>query len=172
MLDKSINSGFPCLVLYLISKAFKLSLFCVQLAGLPAESLIKLRKNCFIYNSLRILWQKLMQTSLNIFSLFIMPNLILYSACHEQNVLLTFLVFQQSCTSGLWLSSQCITSYPLNTLLNLFWSCFLSYVGLALCNRLMIISVLTPFLVRYWYQCYTIHMEQSRDCISFFYSPE
>lgn len=26
---------------------------------------------------------------------------ILYSACHEQNVLLTFLVFQQACTSGL-----------------------------------------------------------------------
>ena len=99
MLDKSINSGFPCLVLYLISKAFKL--FCVQLAGLPAESLIKLRKNCFVYNLLRILWQKLMQTSLNIFSLFIMPNLIFYSACHEQNVLLTFPVFQQSCTSGL-----------------------------------------------------------------------
>ena len=97
---------------------------------MPAESLIKLRKNCFVYNLLRILWQKLMQTSLNIFSLFIMPNLIFYSACHEQNVLLTFPVFQQSCTSGLWLSSQHITSYPLNILLNLFWSCFLSDVAL------------------------------------------
>ena len=97
---------------------------------------------------------------------------ILYSACHEQNVLLKFQVFQQSCTSGLWLSSQRITSYPLNILLNLFWSCFLSDFGLAIHNRLIIISILIPFVVRYWYQCYTIYVKQIRDCISFFYSPE
>lgn len=81
MSDKNSNSWFPCLAPYLISKAFKLSLFCVQLACLSTTSLVKLRKNSFSYNWLRILWHELMLILLNI-SAFIMPNLIKFFTLH------------------------------------------------------------------------------------------
>lgn len=78
---KNSNSWFPFLAPYLISKAFKLSLFCVQLACLSTTSLVKLRKNSFSYNLLRILWHELMLILLNI-SAFIMPSLIKFFILH------------------------------------------------------------------------------------------
>lgn len=121
MSDKNSNSWLPCLAPHLVSKAFKLSLFCVQLACLSTTSLVKLRKNSFRYNLLRILWHELMLILLNISSAFILPNLT------KRFVLRVVyrLICDVSSVSTTWhfwllLSSQCICNFPLNILLNLF----------------------------------------------------
>ena len=121
MSDKNSNSWLPCLPPYLISKAFKLSLFCVQLACLSTTSHVKLRKNSFSYSLLRVLRHELMLILLNISSAFIMPNLIESFVLHVVYRLICD-VSSVSTTWHFWLllSSQCTCNFPLNILLNLF----------------------------------------------------
>lgn len=169
MSDKNSNSWLPCLP----PKAFKLSLFCVQLACLSTTSLVKLRKNSFSYSLLRVLWHELMLILLNIASAFIMPNLIKSFVLHVEYRLICD-VSSVSTTWHFWLllSSQCICNFPLNILLNLSGQYFASYFSLDIHNRQ--VCNFNPYYFPCQISVSMVHYlhETNQRLQSFFYSRE